>query len=101
MMVQGTNLVRFLLSLIPPVRKLVSREPPPFLAYHLADIIYSYCFTQRLYNGDWHSDAIGSETVVLGVSSVLGQAGQPETVLEALSYCLERTCSPEYTGSRR
>ena len=101
MMVQGTNLVRFLLSLIPPVRKLVSREPSPFLAYHLADIIYSYCFTQRLYNGDWQSDAIGSETVVLSVSSVLGQAGQPETVLEALSYCLERTCSPEYTGSRR
>jgi len=96
MMVQGTNLVRFFQSLIPPVKKLVSREPSPFLAYHLADIIYSYCFTQRLYNGDWQSDAIGSETVVLSVSSVLGQVGQPETVLEALSYCLERTCSPEY-----
>ncbi|XP_061966193.1 uncharacterized protein LOC133689919 isoform X2 [Populus nigra] len=81
---------------LPPVRKLVSREPSPFLSYHLADIIYRYCFTQRLYNGDWQSDAIGSETVVLSVSSVLGQAGQPETMLEALSYCLERTCFPEY-----
>ncbi|XP_011026985.1 PREDICTED: uncharacterized protein LOC105127410 [Populus euphratica] len=81
---------------LPPVRKLVSREPSPFLSYHLADIMYSYCFTQRLYNGDRQSDAIGSETVVLSVSSVLGQARQPETVLEALSYCLERTCSPEY-----
>ncbi|KAJ6701926.1 ZINC FINGER HIT DOMAIN CONTAINING PROTEIN 2 PROTEIN FON -RELATED [Salix koriyanagi] len=83
-------------TLLPPVRKLISREPSPFLAYHLVDIIYSYCFTQRLYNGDWQSDAIGSATVVLSVSSVLGQTGQPETVLEALSYCLERTCSPEY-----
>ncbi|XP_011022436.1 PREDICTED: zinc finger HIT domain-containing protein 2 isoform X2 [Populus euphratica] len=81
---------------LPPVRKLISREPSPFLAVHLVDIIYSYCFTLRLYNGDWQSDAIGSATVVLNVSSVLGQAGQPETVLEALSYCLERTCSPEY-----
>ncbi|KAL6179873.1 hypothetical protein ACLB2K_046544 [Fragaria x ananassa] len=34
--------------------------------------------------------------VVLSVSSVLGQGGQPETVLEALSYCLEQTCSPAF-----
>ncbi|CAK7335799.1 unnamed protein product [Dovyalis caffra] len=81
---------------LPPLRKLISKDPSPFVAIHLVDIIYSYCFTLRLYNGDWQSDAIGSATVVLSVSSVLGQAGQPETVLEALSYCLERTCSPEY-----
>lgn len=79
-----------------PVRKLISTEPSPLLAVHLVDIIYSYCFTLRLYNGDWQSDVIGSAMVVLSMSSVLGQAGQPETVLEALSYCLERTCSPEY-----
>ncbi|KAJ4840917.1 hypothetical protein Tsubulata_001113 [Turnera subulata] len=79
-----------------PLRKLISTEPSPLLAVHLVDIIYSYCFTLRLYNGDWQSDAIGSAAVVLSISSVLGQAAQPETVLEALSYCLERTCSSEY-----
>ncbi|KAJ7949556.1 Zinc finger HIT domain-containing protein 2 [Quillaja saponaria] len=81
---------------LPPVRRLSPREPSPLLAVHLVDIVYSYCFTLRLYNGDWKSDAIGSAMVVLSVSSVLGQAGQPETVLEALSYCLEQTCSPAY-----
>lgn len=81
---------------LPPVSKLSSTEPSPILAVHLVDIVYSYCFTLRLYNGDWQSDAIGSAMVVLGVSSVLGQGGQPETVLEALSYCLEQTCSPAY-----
>ncbi|XP_015896354.2 uncharacterized protein LOC107430077 [Ziziphus jujuba] len=83
-------------SPLPPVSKLISTEPSPFLAVHLVDIVYSYCFTLRLYNGDWQSDALGSAMVVLGVSSVLGQGGQPETVLEALSYCLEQTCSPAY-----
>lgn len=81
---------------LPPVSKLSSTEPSPILAVHLVDIVYSYCFTLRLYNGDWQSDAIGSAMVVLGVSSVLGEGGQPETVLEALSYCLEQTCSPAY-----
>ncbi|KAG8476451.1 hypothetical protein CXB51_033369 [Gossypium anomalum] len=81
---------------LPSLRKLISTEPSPLLAVHLVDIIYSYCFTLRVYNGDWQSDAVGSAMVVLSISSVLGQAGQPETVQEALCYCLEQTCSPAY-----
>ncbi|BFG32049.1 hypothetical protein CerSpe_183230 [Prunus speciosa] len=81
---------------LPPVSKLSSTRPSPTLAVHLVDIIYSYCFTLRLYNGDWLSDATGSAMVLLSVSSVLGQGGQPETILEALSYCLEQTCSPAF-----
>ncbi|PQQ10599.1 zinc finger HIT domain-containing protein 2 [Prunus yedoensis var. nudiflora] len=81
---------------LPPVSKLSSTKPSPTLAVHLVDIIYSYCFTLRLYNGDWLSDATGSAMVLLSVSSVLGQGGQPETVLEALSYCLEQNCSPAF-----
>lgn len=81
---------------LPPLSKLSSTKPSPFLAVHLVDIIYSYCFALRVYNGDWQSDATGSAMVVLSVSSVLGQGGQPETVLEALSYCLEQTCSPAF-----
>lgn len=83
-------------SPLTPISKLSSTEPSPMLPVHLVDILYSYCFTLRLYNGDWQSDAIGSAMVVLSVSSVLGQGGQPETVLEALSYCLEQVCSPAY-----
>lgn len=81
---------------LPPLSKLSSTPPSPLLAVHLVDIVYSYCFTIRLYNGDWQSDAVGSSMVILSVSSVLGQSGQPETMLEALSYCLEQTCSPAY-----
>ncbi|PRQ16428.1 hypothetical protein RchiOBHm_Chr7g0184121 [Rosa chinensis] len=81
---------------LPPLSKLSSAKPSPFLAVHLVDIIYSYCFALSLYNSDWQSDATGSAMVVLSVSSVLGQGGQPETVLEALSYCLEQTCSPAF-----
>ncbi|KAL2551043.1 HIT-type Zinc finger family protein [Forsythia ovata] len=81
---------------LPPASKLSTADPSPLLAVHLIDIIYSYCFTLRLYNGDWQSDALESAMVLLGVSSVLGKGGQPETVLEALLHCLEQTSSPAY-----
>ncbi|XP_020232036.1 zinc finger HIT domain-containing protein 2 [Cajanus cajan] len=81
---------------LPPLSRLSSKEPSPLLTVHLVDILYSYCFTLRLYNGDWRSDALGSVMIVLSVSSVLGQGAQPETVLEALSHCLEQVCCPAY-----
>lgn len=81
---------------LPPTSKLSTVGPSPLLAVHLIDIIYSYCFTLRLYNGDWQSDALESTMVLLSVSSVLGKGGQPETVLEALLHCLEQTSSPAY-----
>ncbi|KZV53268.1 zinc finger HIT domain-containing protein 2-like [Dorcoceras hygrometricum] len=81
---------------IPPLDQLTATEPSPLLTVHAVDIIYSYCFTLRLYNGDWKSDALESATTVLTVSSVLGQLAHPETVYEALLHCLERTCSTAY-----
>ncbi|XAR70132.1 hypothetical protein NMG60_11026900 [Bertholletia excelsa] len=81
---------------LPPVSKLTSAKPSPLLAVHLVDITYSYCFTLRVYNGDWRSDPVGSATVMLSVSFVMGQGGQPESVLEVMSCCLEQTCSPAF-----
>lgn len=88
---------------LPPVNKLTSREPSPLVAFQLIDIMYSYCFALRLYNGDWQSDALGTAMVVLDLSNVLAEAGQPESVRGALAYCLEQTCSATYkhTGGLR
>ncbi|KAL9259798.1 Zinc finger HIT domain-containing protein [Drosera capensis] len=79
-----------------PVSNLTTAEPSPLIAFHLIDILYSYCFTLRLHNGDWRSDAVGAAMSVLSISSVLGHEGQPETLSEVLSYCLEQTCSPAF-----
>ncbi|XP_011628335.1 zinc finger HIT domain-containing protein 2 isoform X1 [Amborella trichopoda] len=79
-----------------PLSQLTKTEPSPLLAVHLVDVIYSYCFTLRLYNGDWQSDPLGASMVLLSISSVLGEGHRPETVSEALALCLEKTCSPLY-----
>ncbi|KAI3993668.1 hypothetical protein MKX01_002681, partial [Papaver californicum] len=81
---------------LPPINKLSSTNPSPLLSVHLIDIIYSYCFTLRLYNGDWKSDALDSAMVVLSLSSVLGEGALPESVTEALAHSLKQTCSPSY-----
>lgn len=82
---------------LPPVKSLLgSSQPSPLLPVHLIDILYSYCFTLRVYNGDWESDAVGSTVTVMSVSNVLGQCGQPETVSEAVAHCLEQACGPAF-----
>ncbi|KAM0935119.1 putative Shq1 protein [Dioscorea sansibarensis] len=84
---------------LPPLCQLSCVEPSPLLSVHLVDVLFSYCFTLRLYNGDWHSDALGAATVVLSVSKVLHDEGRPETVAEALGACLEQACCPAYRQS--
>lgn len=90
-------------SPLPSLRQLTRAEPSPLLAVHLVDIMYSYCFTLRLYNGDWHSDPFGASTVALSMSKVMGEDSKPETVPEALMACIEESCSPAYrhTGGFR
>ncbi|KAJ3690340.1 hypothetical protein LUZ61_019504 [Rhynchospora tenuis] len=79
---------------LPPLNQLTRSEPSPFLAVHLVDVLYGYCFTLCLYNGDWSSDPLGSASVFLTISKVMGDDFRPETVREALSSCLEQACSP-------
>ncbi|KAF6153668.1 hypothetical protein GIB67_000901 [Kingdonia uniflora] len=79
-----------------PISKLSSTQPSPFLAFHMVDIIYSYCFTLRLYNGDHQSDPLGVAMVMLSISLVLVKGEHLETVSKALAHPLEQTCSPAY-----
>ncbi|XP_078148066.1 HIT-type Zinc finger family protein isoform X2 [Carex rostrata] len=81
-------------SPLPPLNQLIRSEPSPLLAVHLVDVLYGYCFTLRLYNGDWSSDPLGSASVFLTISKVMGDDFRPQTVREALSSCLEQACSP-------
>lgn len=78
------------------INRLSQIDPSPLLAVHLLDVLYTYCFTLRLYNGDWHCDSLGASMVVLTISSVLKEGALPETAAEALSNCLEQACSPMY-----
>lgn len=81
---------------IPTLQSLTSVDPSPLLIIHLADILYGYCFTLKLYNGDWGGDALGATEALLSISAVTGQSFVLESLDEVLSGCLSRVCSPEW-----
>lgn len=75
-------------------------KPPsqfsPNLVYHLADILYSYCYTMRLYNGDVSFDFDGACNVMVSISSVLGlNVGEIPSVRYALNQCVNNAKDPE------
>lgn len=86
-------------SPLPPLKQLTSKLPSPLLGVHLVEVLYSYCFTLRFYNGDWVCDAFDAAWTCLSVSHVLQQSAIPQTVGEALNSCFEIVCSPLFKSA--
>jgi hypothetical protein len=57
---------------LPPLSSLTSHPPSPTLPLHLLDLLYSYCLTLRLFNGQYTTDVLDAVSTVLASSSVLG-----------------------------
>ncbi|KAL0030868.1 hypothetical protein WJX77_010687 [Trebouxia sp. C0004] len=106
---------------LPLLASLTKVPPSPLLQWQLLDIIYTYCFVMRLYNGDYSSDPQEAAMTALQVSSTLEAASSsslaklkqqqgslagaqtapqapPVSASEALLQCAERVCSPAVAG---
>ena len=74
-------------------------EPPenvsPLLPYHLCDILYSYCYLMRLYNGDISFDIKGAADCLLSISNVLEGKPNINSVKKAISECISNTRRPD------
>ncbi|MCO5575629.1 hypothetical protein L7F22_029431 [Adiantum nelumboides] len=86
-------------SPLPPLRDLTSKLPSPLLGIHLVEVLYSYCFTLRFFNGDWTCDTVAAAWTCLSVSHVLGSSACPETIREALNDCFVTICSPYFKSA--
>ncbi|KAK3281991.1 hypothetical protein CYMTET_10254 [Cymbomonas tetramitiformis] len=60
---------------LPKLETLLPGSPSPNLRWHLLDVLYSYCLTLRVYNGDWQSCPEEAAETLLTVSAVLGIDG--------------------------
>lgn len=63
----------------------------PLLPYHLVNILYGYCYTMRLYNGDVSFDFEGACDVLVQISTVLSSKEVLNSVKNALSRCIEQS----------
>lgn len=67
----------------------------PLLPYHLVDILYSYCYVLRLYNGDTSFDINGVIEAMLTISDVIEGTPNLDSVKKSLSSCIENTRKSE------
>ncbi|OHT02281.1 HIT zinc finger family protein [Tritrichomonas foetus] len=74
-------------------------KPPPqaseLLPFHLVDILYSYCYTMRLYNGDVTFDFDGSFDVMNSISSILSTKETLPSIRFALNQCVNNSKRPD------
>jgi hypothetical protein len=83
---------------IPSLDTLTKVEPSPFLSIHMLDIIYSYCFIMKRYNGDPGAYLLEVLDDLMTLSSVLPPPSittpSSRTVGEVVLNCLEKACRP-------
>ncbi len=65
---------------LPLLASLTKVPPSPLLQWQLLDILYTYCFVMRLYNGDYSSDP---QVWCLAIKVLLAISG----------YCSLRLCN--------
>jgi hypothetical protein len=76
---------------IPPLSSLLKTAPAPQLQYNLLSILYSYCYTVRLYNGDHRDVSVESAQAVLDLCPVFTQNAAYSSATEAI-HCSLQTC---------
>jgi len=84
---------------IPPLTTLISKAPSPFLVNNLVDILYSYAYTLRVFNGEWQCSHIEALSLLYQLSSVLSNNTVYETLSIALQNVLENSLKPFVVGN--
>jgi len=78
----------------------ISEFPPPpkvapNIGVHMCGILYAYCYTLRLYNGDISFDFEGASDVMISITSILDTTFNPITVKESLCDCVVNSRRPD------
>ena len=103
---------------LPPLAALTRAAPSPLLRHQLLELVYAYCHTLRLFNGDYTWEAADAADALFALSPVLAAAAAAATtpapgghaasssggseaaaVAPTLLACVQRACQPP-VGSR-
>lgn len=79
---------------IVPLHTLIKTQPSPLLQFNLLEILYSYIYTIRIFNGDLISDSLESFHTFMELSLVLSQNLVYQEPTSALHACIERSLQP-------
>lgn len=59
---------------LPQLAALTKRPPSELLVFHVVNVLYGYCFTMRLYNGDPEDDALEALSVLFDLCEALNSS---------------------------
>lgn len=84
---------------IPPLSTLLSKEPSPLLAFNLLDILFSYAYVMRYFNGEPDSEASDASSFLVEISAVLQSNAVHQSPDAAFDACLANILKPSVSGS--
>jgi hypothetical protein len=59
---------------LPRLTDLFAGVPSPHLRWHVLEVLYAYCLTLRLFNGEYAADPVDAASLLVGSSAVLSAA---------------------------
>eukprot|EP00958_Prasinococcus_capsulatus_P013911 scaffold1443_cov260-Prasinococcus_capsulatus_cf.AAC.2 len=74
--------------------------PSPLLRFHVLDVLYSYCFTCLVHNGDWEADLLTAVGSFFHLSGVLSHQEAPASFSRAFAGGMERVAGELGHGRR-
>ncbi|XP_023242358.1 zinc finger HIT domain-containing protein 2-like [Centruroides sculpturatus] len=77
---------------IQPLSRLTSRLPSECIKYNLVNVVYSYVYVAKKYNGDYCDFPAETVGAILYLSPVLYTNANFNNVSEAVQYCIQKLC---------
>jgi len=88
-----------ILENIPPLSSLLKKEPSPFLTFNLVDILFSYAYIMRYFNGDPGSEAGDAISFLVEISAVFQSNAVHNSLDSALDSCFANILKPSVSGA--
>lgn len=79
---------------------MIRGSPSPSLRFHLIEILFSYAFVLRTFNGDWQQDVGEAVLALLHLCTVLSGDAKYDSVEHVLHACLLKRIDTDHGGGR-
>ncbi|KAL4220931.1 hypothetical protein ACF0H5_019197 [Mactra antiquata] len=80
------------------ISEILKSKPSSHVKYDVINVLYSYCFVSRLYNGEHVTMVTESVDDLLEICDVLGQSVTCESVDEAIQLCMKQLSCIKHFG---
>jgi hypothetical protein len=93
------NLLQDEVAILPGFSEVSKRPASPLMKYLLVDILFSYCYMMRIYNGDYDIDLISALNTLVSSSAVLKCDAKHESMFQVIHTCCELVANDKHNNN--